>query len=109
MPDTTESSRATPDALFEAISQARHRPATAGPQALEMQVGLRVSAKGSRTPRNPAKIARFANTPTWAVQHCQASHKVGRPTPMVAPSVRGIAATDYRQQRAPRIKVAEPR
>src|SRR5262245_26927740 len=36
-----------------------------------MQVGLFLSGEGSRNRRNPAKIARFANIPTRAVQHCR--------------------------------------
>src|SRR5438093_1945035 len=48
MPDTRESSRATRDALFgQSLRLGTVRDG--GPQALEMQVGLRVSGKGSRT------------------------------------------------------------
>src|SRR4030095_4826813 len=104
MPDTTESSRATRDALVEAISQARHRARRRGTQALEMQVGLRVSGRARECSRNPAKIARFANTPTWAVQHCQPTPMVGQLTPIVAnrPTRLPAAANGTHQ-------VAEPR
>src|SRR5438094_1190390 len=49
-----------------------------------MQVGLRVSGRARECSRNPAKIARFANTPTWAVQHCQPTPMVGQPMPMAS-------------------------
>src|SRR5215470_683396 len=95
MPDTTESSRATRDALVEAISGSAPS-LTAGPQALEMQVGLRVSGRARECSRNPAKIARFANTPTWAVQHCQPTPMVGQLTPMVGQPIRAVGARQGR-------------
>src|SRR5262245_27999513 len=103
MPDTTESSRATRDALVEAISQARHRRRRRAPKPLKCKwdfefpgrltnaVGTLRKSRGLLTHR-PGRC-NIANLGLWLANLCL---WVADPYPRGRCRQGGIAATGYR-------------